>query len=157
MKPSGQNINWRKSVNPHWSLQRHDWLTPDDVSVLFGFNCFPLIFLLLKLLLWSAHIPEAWKDDGIMFPYFPPSFKPLEAFLLRDGVCFISQTCSSVLFKPVKIAALLKITPVIIFWKSPVLPSLPDASVLQIAPRSWCICNSRFLMLLLLTLLFTWH
>lgn len=141
MKLSGQNINWCKSVNLHWSLQRHDWLMPDDVSVLFGFSSFPLIFLLLKFLLWSAHIPEAWKDGGIMFPYFPPPFKPLEAFLLRDGVCFISYICCSVLFKPVKVAALLKITPVLIFWKTPVLSSLPDASVLQRAFRPWCICN----------------
>lgn len=68
-----------------------------------------------------------------MFPYFPPPFKPLEAFLLRDGVCFISYIGSSVLFKPVKVAAFFKITPVTTFQKTPVLSSLPDANVLQIA------------------------
>lgn len=67
-----------------------------------------------------------------MFPYFPPPFKPLEAFLLRDGVCFISYVCSSVLFKPVKVAAFLTIKPVTTFQKTSVLSSLPDASVLQL-------------------------
>lgn len=67
-----------------------------------------------------------------MFPYFPPPFKPLEAFLLCDGVCFISYICSHVLLKPVKVAAFLTITPVTTFQKTSVLSSLPDASVLQL-------------------------